>query len=117
MKEKKYDTMFVVLAFLGPLGVVLLPGFTYLSNEERECVVEGLCLFFIYFVITLVLAFLSAVPFLGLAFSMLNSALLILYLFLLVFVIYKKITDIYFEIPFASFYAKRFLSSGIFLGG
>jgi hypothetical protein len=117
MEDKKYDTLFVVLAFLGPMGVVLLPSFAFLSKEEKECVVEGLFLFFFYFIITLILSFLSAVPFLGLAFSMLNSAILLLYVCVLFFLIYKKLTDIYFEIPFASFYAKRIISSGVFLGG
>jgi len=114
MKEEKFSTLFVILAFLGPLGIVLLPSFNLLKQKEKECLLEGISLFFIYFAVTLILAFLSAVPFFGLAFGMLNNLFLLLYLFVVFFVIYRKINDMDFEIPFASFYAKRFLSSGIY---
>jgi len=109
MNKIKKDILFVILAFLGPLGVVLLPSLQHFSLSEKKCLVEGLWIFSIYILLTLILTSLAGIPFIGLAFSIFNNLLFFIYLISILVIIFKKSAEENFEIPFATFYAKRII--------
>lgn len=113
MDKTKIELLFIFMAFFGPLPITLIPSTKNMSKVEKEITVEGLWLFSIYILFTLILLILSGIPFIGLAFSIFNRILLFLYLVAIVSIMFKKSANEEFEIPFATFYAKRIIKMGI----
>ena len=97
----------LTMCYLGPLVLVLLPGYREESNLMKRSIREGLLIFFSSIVLLVLIRMLSSVPIIGALFQALLILCWMTYLVLIVWIITSKYGDPFFQIPFLTTYADQ----------
>ena len=97
----------LVMCYLGPLVLLLLPGYREEEVLMKRSIREGLLLFFLAFPGLIIIRMLSSVPIIGVLFQALLILSWMVYLISIGWMIVKKHTDPYSQIPFLTAYADR----------
>ena len=107
---KEWEKGFVsVFAFLFPLTAICWGLKDLLSPETKKTAIEGLYFNFFFLLLVVFLKYLAFIPIVGIVFYIFYSVVIRAYFIIALLIIFLKVRDINFEIPFFSFYAEKSL--------
>jgi len=97
----------LTMCYLGPLFLLMLPGYVDETPLKRRTIREGMLLFLSFLGAFLVLRLLSGAPIFGVLFQAALILLWMMYVIIVVWIIVQKHSDAWFQIPFLSAYADQ----------